>query len=104
MLRIGSCLNPQLASELISLLVENIEVFAWSHADMVGIKPDIICHALNIDSEAKPVRQKRRAMDPKRYAALKSEVENLIRNGSIQEALYPTWVVNPVLVKKPNGK
>ena len=43
-------------------------------------------------------------MDPERYAALKLEVNNLLQNGSIQEALYPTWVANPVLVKKPKGK
>lgn len=43
-------------------------------------------------------------MDPKRYDALKIEVDNLLLNGSIREVLYPRWVANPVLVKKPNGK
>lgn len=55
-LRIGSNLNPQLASDLTSFLKENIHVFTWTHADMVGFSPNVICHALNIDNEAKLIR------------------------------------------------
>ena len=43
-------------------------------------------------------------MDPERSAALKEEVDKLKANGFIRDALYPEWVSNPVLVRKPNGK
>ena len=43
-------------------------------------------------------------MDPERSAALKEEVDKLQSNGFIRDALYPEWVSNPVLVRKPNGK
>ena len=43
-------------------------------------------------------------MDPKRYVALKEEVDKLKTNGFIRDALYPEWVSNLVLVRKPNGK
>lgn len=38
------------------------------------------------------------------YIALKEEVDKLLANKFIREAHYPTWVANPVLVKKNNGK
>ncbi|XP_031261939.1 uncharacterized protein LOC116120143 [Pistacia vera] len=65
---------------------------------------EVICHALNIDGEVKPSFQKRRAMNPERYAAFEVEVDKLFSIGFIREAHYPNWVANPVLVKKPNGK
>ena len=85
-------------------LKDNLDVFAWSHEDMVGIDPSVMCHHPNISPEARPVRQKRRALDPTRYVASKEEVDKLKANEFIREAFYPLWVSNPVLVPKPNGK
>ena len=56
-------------------------------------------HRLNIDSSRKPVRQKKRAMDVKRYQALKEEVDKLLSNDFIKESFYPFWLANVVLVK-----
>ncbi|XP_022891987.1 uncharacterized protein LOC111406852 [Olea europaea var. sylvestris] len=61
------------------------------------------CHYLKIDPKIAPHQQKRRAINSKRYKALKEEVQKLIKNGFIREAIYPKWVSNPVLVKKHNG-
>ena len=71
---------------------------------MEGIDPKVMCHRLNLDSNKKPIRQKRRAMDAERYQALKDEVDKLLACGFIKESFYPSWLANPVLVKKPNGK
>ena len=43
-------------------LQENQDVFAWSHSDMVGISPNIISDALNIDPKYPPKQQKWRPM------------------------------------------
>ena len=79
-------------------------MFAWKHSDMEGIDPTIMCHRLNLDSEKKPVKQKRRAMDIERYQALKDEVDKLLVCDFIKESYCPSWLANPVLVRKPNGK
>ena len=79
-------------------------MFTWAHSDMQGIDPRVTSHRLNINPSRKPVRQKRRAMDTERYQALKEEVDKLLLNGFIKESFYPSWLANPVLVKKPNGK
>ena len=38
-LKTGSHLNPETRDALVSFLKANLDVFAWSHADMVGIDP-----------------------------------------------------------------
>ena len=85
-------------------LKKNQDVFSWTHADMVGIHPDVMCHLLNIDPQAKPVRQKLRALDVNCYKALQEEVGCLLRIGFIRESYYLDWLSNPVLVPKSNGK
>ena len=63
-----------------------------------------MCHHLNLDSDKKPIRQKRRAMDVEQYQALKDEVDKLLASDFIKESYYPSWLANPVLVRKPNSK
>ena len=67
---------------------------------MIGIDPNHACHRLNIDPKARPIIQKRRPMNADRYTALKEEIDKLISNRSIRETKYPSWLANPVLVKK----
>ena len=81
-----------------------MDVFVWTHSDMERIDPNVISHRLNIDLSRKPVRQKRQAMDTKRYQAVKEEVDKLLSNGFIKESFYPSWLANPILVRKPNEK
>ncbi|CAL8174977.1 unnamed protein product [Prunus armeniaca] len=68
---------------------------------MPGISPDIISHWLNINPAVRPARQKRRAYDPERYEAKKTEVNKLSNIGFIQEVDHPTWLANVVMVHKP---
>lgn len=63
-----------------------------------------MCHRLNIDPEARPIWQKRRALDAEHYAALHEEVERLKAIKFIQELFYPDWLSNQVLMKKPTEK
>ena len=102
--KVGINLETTTKEALITFLRKNQDVFAWSHKDMVGIDPSISCHQLNIDSHFFPIQQKRRLLDKERSRALKEEVKKLRENGFIQEAYYPSWVVNPVLVPKTNRK
>ncbi|XP_063942768.1 uncharacterized protein LOC135150410 [Daucus carota subsp. sativus] len=86
-LRIGSKLKGELKANLIHFLRSNLDVFAWCHADMIGIDPG-----------------KRRPVSGERAQALKEEVDRLLGAKLIKESFYLTWLANPVLVKKPNGK
>ena len=45
-LKIGSKLTEGLRRRLIDFLMSRSDYFAWSHADMPGIDPEIIMHKL----------------------------------------------------------
>ncbi|CAA0834169.1 Unknown protein, partial [Striga hermonthica] len=102
-LRIGANLQEPTRSCLIQFLQSNSDVFAWKHEDMKGIDPQKACHRLNLDKTVKPVIQKCRKFGPDRQKALEEEVNKLIDNKFVKEAKYPTWISNPVLVKKATG-
>ncbi|XP_024026715.1 uncharacterized protein LOC112093114 [Morus notabilis] len=94
----------QVSERLDEFLKGSLDVFAWTHEDMEGISPGVMCHRLNVDQKFLRKRQKRRPMNAERSEALREEVDKLITNNFIREVLYPEWVSNPVLVKKPNGE
>ena len=77
-LQIGTCLTPETRKGLVDFLWKNMEVFAWSHADMLGINPKDIIHVLNVDLAMKLVKQKKRKFAPKRIEAIAEEVEKLL--------------------------
>ncbi|XP_031256679.1 uncharacterized protein LOC116114684 [Pistacia vera] len=103
-LKIGNNLTREMADNLVEFLKWNLDVFAWVHTDMVRISPEVMCHMLNLDPQAQPIRQKRRAIDAERSQALKDEVEKLLEINFIREVKYLDWLANPVLVKKSNDK
>ncbi|WZZ44803.1 hypothetical protein YC2023_041062 [Brassica napus] len=86
---ISANLSESLKVELISCLKENVNTFAWATEDMPGIDINITCYELNVDLTFNPVKQKRRKLEPERAGAVKDEVENLLKVGSITEVRYP---------------
>ena len=54
--RIRTALSPEMRSMLVQFLKENLDVFAWSHKDMLGISPKVIEHKLNVNPEKKPIQ------------------------------------------------
>lgn len=71
---IGSLLEEPIRSEIIKLLRNYEDVFAWVPEDMPGLDEEIALHYLHIRPECKPVIQKRRILLPKdrRLLRLKS--------------------------------
>ena len=65
------------------LFKEFSNVFAWSYEEMSGINPKIVEHEITMYPDAKPVRQKIRLVNPKKAAAIKVEVEKLLKFGFI---------------------
>jgi hypothetical protein len=50
---------------LVDFLPVNHDIFAWSPSDMPGISRDVAEHALEIQADAKPVKQRLRHFDEK---------------------------------------
>jgi len=50
-------LSPSKKEDLISLVREYIDVFAWNYEDIPGLGPQVAMHHLNINPDVKPVKQ-----------------------------------------------
>ena len=101
---ISSLLSNEEREQLRLMLVNNIDVFTWSHLDMIGINPTMASHKLNIITATRPIRQKVRRFHPNRHQIIQMEVDNLLRAGFIREVKYPEWLANVVVVPKKGGK
>ena len=104
MVQIGSGLSPEEFAALSGLLKEYEDVFAWSHADMPGIDPEIVEHRIPLYPDAKPVKQKLRKMRPDWVLKIREELQRQIDAGFLIVTEYPEWVANIVPVRKKNGK
>ena len=56
--RVGTTMSVDTKKKLLQFLKENLDIFAWSHEDMLGISPEIIQHKLDVDPKKKPVQQR----------------------------------------------
>ena len=53
--KVGTGLNLVLKSKIVEFLTQNLDVFAWTHEDMLGINNEAIEHKLNVDPTKKLV-------------------------------------------------
>ncbi|XP_074324177.1 uncharacterized protein LOC141661094 [Apium graveolens] len=77
-LKVGSQFGDEMRESLTRFLIANLDVFAWSHSDMVGINPGVMCHRLNIFPNCTGICQKRHPVSGERAMALKEEVDRLL--------------------------
>uniref|UniRef100_A0A2N9G212 RNA-directed DNA polymerase n=1 Tax=Fagus sylvatica TaxID=28930 RepID=A0A2N9G212_FAGSY len=101
---IGDFLSGEHKSQLMAVLNEYQDVFAWTPYEAPGVDSEFVCHKLNVSPEYKPVIQKARRTAPQHAEAVREEVERLLKIGAVREVLYPQWLSNTVVVKKKNGK
>lgn len=90
--------------DVLLLLVQNIDVFAWSPYNVLGVDPEFITHKLHVDPVFPPKKQKSRRSARQNVEAVKPEVESLKLARAIKEVYFLEWLSNTVVVKKKNGK
>ncbi|KAD3642299.1 hypothetical protein E3N88_31523 [Mikania micrantha] len=103
LINIGPTLDTSRRSQLMRLLRNNVDVFAWTPSDMTGVPRKKAEHKLEIREGSKPVTQKKRGMAIERSEAIKTEVTKLVTAGILREVPYHTWIANPVMVRKQDG-
>jgi hypothetical protein len=89
---------------LVDFLYANTDIFAWSPSDMSGILREVTEHSLDILPHSRAVQQQLRGFDEERRRAIGVELRRLLEVGFIKEVFHPTWLANPILVKKKKGK
>ena len=86
--------------ELMALLKDYQDIFAWSYQDMPSLSSGIVQHRLPLNPECSSVKQKLRRMRPETSLKIKEEVKKQFDAGFLAVARYPEWVANIVLVPK----
>ena len=76
-------------AQLISLLKEYTDVFAWEYHEMPGLDPNLVAHALNMELGAKPVVQPMQTFHPHVEAQIIQEVQKLLMVGFIKPIMHP---------------
>ena len=71
---------------------------------MPSIPREVTEHALRVVPGSKPTKQRLRHFDDERHRAIGEEIAKLLAAGFVKEVYHSDWPVNPVLVKKKNGK
>jgi hypothetical protein len=89
---------------LVDFIIVNADIFAWSPSDMPGIPREVAEHSLDILSHSCVVQQRLLLFDEERRRAIGVELRKLLEAGFTKEVFHPTWLANPVVVKKKNGK
>ncbi|KAK8968369.1 hypothetical protein KSP40_PGU008776 [Platanthera guangdongensis] len=89
---------------MLECIQKNVDIFAWSAAEMPGVDADVACHRLNLDPGTRPVQQKKRSTADKLAEPIREEVAKLLKAGFVSEIQYPGWVSNVVMVKKGDGR
>jgi hypothetical protein len=88
---------------LVDFLHANASIFAWSPSDMLGIPREVAEHSLDILPHSKAVQQRLRRFDEERRREIGVELRRLLEAEFIKEVFHPTWLANPILVKKKMG-
>ena len=72
-------LKPTFKAKLVQLQREYKYVFAWSYADMEGIKPRFYEHKINLKLRAIPIMQQIYQMNPNYAKQVKEEIDKPLR-------------------------
>jgi hypothetical protein len=91
----ASC-SPDEIITYTSLFKEFHDIFAMCYEEMSGIDPDIVIHEIKTHPDVKPVQQRLHPVHPLKAAAIKLEVEKLLKAGFIYPVALTDWVSNVV--------
>jgi hypothetical protein len=101
---ISTKLEEEYKKELITLLKEFKDCFAWEYYEMPGLDGFIVGHRLPIKPGYRPFQQHPRQCNPKIYPDIKAEITKLLEASFIRQCRYAEWISNIVPVYKKNGK
>ena len=97
-------LDPEYKQELVDLLKEFKDCFAWKYYEMPGLDRSIVEHRLPIKPGYWPFKQAPRRFNPNVLGDIKKETERLLEVKFIRSCRYAEWISNVVPVYKKNGK
>ncbi|GKV43692.1 hypothetical protein SLEP1_g50953 [Rubroshorea leprosula] len=101
---VSGSLEPQTRDQIVRLLHEFKDCFAWDYSEMPGLDRKLVEHKLPIAEGFRPYKQPPRRMFAEVTLKVKKEIERLVKAGFIRTCRYADWLSNVVPVLKKNGK
>ena len=101
---INKMLEAREKEELVTLLMEFRDVFAWSYDEIPGLSLALVPHNLAMHPGMVPIKQEPRKFSDEIEAQVKKEIEKLLKAKFIMPIQHPTWLANIIPVKKKNGQ
>ena len=80
------------------------DTFASSYDEFREISREMVEHRILLIPGARPVRQKKRMMNPRIQLLVRAELEKLLKAEFIKPVVITDWVFPMMLVKMKNGK
>jgi hypothetical protein len=93
-------LGTNYKNNLVELLREYVDCFAWSYQEMSGLSCDLVEHRLPIKASFRPFKQHARRYNPLMYDRIKEEIDRLLKANFIRPYRYAEWISNIVLAEK----
>ena len=81
---INANLSQPEKNQLVTLLKEYADVFAWEYNEMPGLDPNLVAHALNVEPGVKSVIQPMRTFHLDIDAQIIKEIQKLLATGFIR--------------------
>jgi hypothetical protein len=97
---INRTLKADPRDEMIGILKEYSDCFAWNYTEMLGLSREILEHQLPIKYDFRPFKQKPRLFRTDLLPRIKDEIHRLLEANFIRPYRYAEWVSNIVPVKK----
>ncbi|KAK1605721.1 hypothetical protein QYE76_029394 [Lolium multiflorum] len=101
---ISKKLDPQLRGQMIALLKEYPDCFAWDYTEMPGLDRSIIEHRLPLKKGFRLFQQRARQMRAEILEEVKKEIEKMLAAGFIRPCRYAEWISSIVPVEKKDGR
>jgi hypothetical protein len=86
---ISTSLSGSERTQLVALLKEYQDVFAWQYNEIPGIDPTLVAYSLNVKLGAKHVVQPMRTFHPEVEAQISQEVKKLLSAEFIKPIQHP---------------
>ena len=85
---VNANLSAEYKADLIKLLKEYVDCFAWSYSEMSSLSRDLVEHRLPIKAGFRPYKQLARRFNPAMNDRIKEEINRLLEAGFIQSYRY----------------
>jgi hypothetical protein len=86
--KIGKGTTEKERKEMLELIREFKDTFAWSYDELKAYRGDVIQHAIPLVEGAKPFRQKLRHINPKLVGQIQKELQKMVDAGIIAPIRY----------------